>query len=158
MTNAILRGKPDAGNPHVRFDEGEVASAKPRRGSLLYKKTFWAIACAGALFAFGQNEALSPFDDVTYWFRGGVDSDGNGILDSGSYEFRDVSHASDASHPHHQMTLSQADDANYDLLKACVGKVVLPYAGRRLDNAPYLHLPQRFVTNGVFTSETGGVN
>ena len=38
MTNAILRGKPDAGNPHVRFDEGEVASAKPRRGSLLYKK------------------------------------------------------------------------------------------------------------------------
>ena len=39
MTNAILRGKPDAGNPHVRFDEGEVASAKPRRGSLLYKNT-----------------------------------------------------------------------------------------------------------------------
>ena len=39
MTNAILRGKPDAGNPHVRFDEGEVASAKPRRGSLLYKTT-----------------------------------------------------------------------------------------------------------------------
>ena len=38
MTNAILRGKPDAGNPHVRFDEGEVASAKPRRGSLLYKR------------------------------------------------------------------------------------------------------------------------
>ena len=37
MTNVILRGKPDAGNPHVRFDEGEVASAKPRRGSLLYK-------------------------------------------------------------------------------------------------------------------------
>ena len=37
MTNAILRGKPDAGNPHVRFDEGEVASAKPRRGSLLYR-------------------------------------------------------------------------------------------------------------------------
>ena len=36
MTNAILRGKPDAGNPHVRFDEGEVASAKPMRGSLLY--------------------------------------------------------------------------------------------------------------------------
>jgi len=37
MTNATLRGKPDAGNPHVRFDEGEVASAKPRRESLLYK-------------------------------------------------------------------------------------------------------------------------
>ena len=34
---AVLNGKPDAGNPHVRFDEGEVASTKPRRGSLLYK-------------------------------------------------------------------------------------------------------------------------
>ena len=45
MTNAILRGKPDAGNPHVRFNEGKVASyppvegvamggTKPRRGSL----------------------------------------------------------------------------------------------------------------------------
>ena len=35
MTNTALQGKPDAGNPHVRFDEGEVASAAtPRRGSL----------------------------------------------------------------------------------------------------------------------------
>ena len=33
-----LDGKPYAGNPHVRFDEGEVApAATPRRGSLLYK-------------------------------------------------------------------------------------------------------------------------
>ena len=46
MTNAILRGKPDAGNPHVRFDEGEVASAKPRRGSLLYKKLLTLAAVA----------------------------------------------------------------------------------------------------------------
>lgn len=40
MTNAILRGKPDAENPHIRFDEGEVAAAKPRRGSLLYGHKF----------------------------------------------------------------------------------------------------------------------
>ena len=46
-----LRGKPDAGNPHVRFDEGEVASAKPRRGSLLYNKTIRNLAIA-ALFIF----------------------------------------------------------------------------------------------------------
>ena len=51
MTNAILRGKPDAGNPHVRFDEGEVASAKPRRGSLLYKKLMFAAALASAMVA-----------------------------------------------------------------------------------------------------------
>ena len=44
MTNAALRGKPDAGNPHVRFDEGEVASATtPRRGSLLYTATVHSI-------------------------------------------------------------------------------------------------------------------
>ncbi len=37
-TGKTLNGKPYAGNPHVRFDEGEVAStATPRRGSLLYK-------------------------------------------------------------------------------------------------------------------------
>ena len=36
-TGKALDGKPYAGNPHVRFDEGEVASAAtPRRGSLLY--------------------------------------------------------------------------------------------------------------------------
>ena len=38
MTRSVPCGKPDAGKPHVRFDEGEVASAKPRRVSLLYKK------------------------------------------------------------------------------------------------------------------------
>ena len=38
MTNAILRGIPDVGNLHVRFDEGGVASGKPRRGSLLYRQ------------------------------------------------------------------------------------------------------------------------
>ena len=38
-TGKALNGKPYAGNPHVRFDEGEVASAAmPRRGSLLYKQ------------------------------------------------------------------------------------------------------------------------
>ena len=53
MTNAILRGKPDAGNPHVRFDEGEVASAKPRRGSLLYKQLM--IAASAALMGFAAS-------------------------------------------------------------------------------------------------------
>ena len=34
-----LNGKPYAGNPHVRFDEGEAAStATSKRGSLLYIK------------------------------------------------------------------------------------------------------------------------
>ena len=47
-TGKALDGKPYAGNPHVRFDEGEVApAATPRRGSLLYKlKTCFVIAAA----------------------------------------------------------------------------------------------------------------
>ena len=38
MKEKVMQGKPYAGNPHVRFDEGEAAStATSRRGSLLYK-------------------------------------------------------------------------------------------------------------------------
>ena len=49
MKNAALSGKPYAGNPHVRFDEGEVASEKPRRGSLLYNIRLLLGAAAAAV-------------------------------------------------------------------------------------------------------------
>ena len=49
MTTATLDGKPDAGNPHVRFGEGEVAPAKPRRGSLLYRKFLVLVGAALAV-------------------------------------------------------------------------------------------------------------
>ena len=50
-TGKALDGKPYAGNPHVRFDEGEVApAAKPRRGSLLYR-TLCGTILAAAVFA-----------------------------------------------------------------------------------------------------------
>jgi len=67
MTNATLRGKPDAGNPHVRFDEGEVASAKPRRGSLLYKTLVTTSAVVASLLsAFGGTTwYVSPSGDDT---------------------------------------------------------------------------------------------
>ena len=47
-----FNGKPDAGNPHVRFDEGANVSAKPRRGAaLLYDamKKFAVIMPDGGL-------------------------------------------------------------------------------------------------------------
>ena len=51
-TGKALDGKPYAGNPHVRFDEGEVApAATPRRGSLLYSKVKAATAALTAAFA-----------------------------------------------------------------------------------------------------------
>ena len=77
MTNAALRGKPDAGNPHVRFDEGEVASAeKPRRGSLLYR----LLCCAIAASAFAVTSA-SAFtlvgSDCEAWIKLGPDEPGS---------------------------------------------------------------------------------
>ena len=39
MANTALDGKPYAGNPHVRIDEGDGAPAKPRRSSLAYNLT-----------------------------------------------------------------------------------------------------------------------
>ena len=62
MTNAILMGKLNAGRSHVRFDEGDVASTKPRRGSLLYKSlavTVKALALGAAMvgFAYGAQAA-----------------------------------------------------------------------------------------------------
>ena len=86
MTNAILRGKPDAGNPHVRFDEGEVASAKPRRGSLLYKATkiktvkslkagllACAASCSLSLMAYERGETIVHLSfDNTVDAQGGV--------------------------------------------------------------------------------------
>lgn len=59
MINVMLKEKQDAGNPRVRFEEGEVASGKPRRMSLLYgNKTIFRIVVI--LFA------LTIFGVVTY--------------------------------------------------------------------------------------------
>ena len=60
-TGKALNGKPYAGNPHVRFDEGEVASAAtPRRGSLLYnlrKTMILAAVVASAAIPLAANAA-----------------------------------------------------------------------------------------------------
>jgi len=51
MTNATLKGKLDAGNQHVRFDRGKVASVKPRRRSLPYglRSVFAVVSLSAAL-------------------------------------------------------------------------------------------------------------
>ena len=77
MTNAALRGKPDAGNPHVRFDEGEVApAATPRRGSLLYNSTtrFILAAVAAATLASGAfgTEAWRHGERQAVWPEGKI--------------------------------------------------------------------------------------
>ena len=36
----VSQGKPYAGNPHVRFEEGASAQAVPRRSALLHKNRY----------------------------------------------------------------------------------------------------------------------
>ena len=38
----VSHGKPCAGNPHARFDEGAPASEKPRRNALLHDKLIYS--------------------------------------------------------------------------------------------------------------------
>jgi len=49
MTNAVPRGMPVAGNPHVRPDYGKAASVKPRRGSLSCKRGLAALLLAAGV-------------------------------------------------------------------------------------------------------------
>ena len=90
MTNAILRGKLDAGNPHIWFDEGDVASAKPRRGSLLYRTI--GLACL-AVTAFTAGVALAFPSAVTFVEEGEMvtlaasTAESSKVMDSGSNKF-----------------------------------------------------------------------
>ena len=79
MKEKVMQGKPYAGNPHVRFDEGEVASeATPRRGSLLYnvnKLITFAAVVASAAIPLAANAADDTEPYTATWT--GEASDGN---------------------------------------------------------------------------------
>ena len=66
MANTAFDGKPYVGNPHVRSDEGDGASARPRRSSLLYKKT---MLMTMAFVPFAGFAALDELGKTPYhWF------------------------------------------------------------------------------------------
>ena len=69
MTNSVLRGKPYAGNPHVRFDEGEVASAAtPRLGSLPYKRRIVAtVAFTAAAVTLATAPLALASETTDFW-------------------------------------------------------------------------------------------
>ena len=78
-TGKALDGKPYAGNPHVRFDEGEVApAATPRRGSLLYKARLGKDAMREYRYYRG-NAGRMKYDEyrANGWFIG------SGVIESG---------------------------------------------------------------------------
>ncbi len=67
-TGKALNGKPYAGNPHVRFDEGEVASAAmPRRGSLLYKTKMIVVAALAATSVQAEFKINRSVMSEEYW-------------------------------------------------------------------------------------------
>ena len=64
-TGKALNGKPYAGNPHVRFDEGEVASAAmPRRGFLLYsmRKLITSVTICLIFCSVAKTESVDTFE------------------------------------------------------------------------------------------------
>ena len=72
-TGNALNGKPYAGNPHVRFDEGEDAlAAMPRRGSLLYN-TFKTVKTAAIVAAAALTSATLP---AATYYKVGSDAGG----------------------------------------------------------------------------------
>ena len=69
-TGKALNGKPYAGNPHVRFDEGEVASAAtPRRGSLLYNKVEKCMTVLCLVGTVALTAAGAVYDETTGYVR-----------------------------------------------------------------------------------------
>ena len=95
-TGKVIDGKPYAGNPHVRFDEGEVApctaeaslrrvhcrrqpegrasvcAATPRRGSLLYKRIHSRALAAAAALVCGAANAAWTYDPDSGTLTDGV--------------------------------------------------------------------------------------
>jgi len=76
-----LNGKPYAGNPYVRFDEGEVAStATSRRGSLLYKINQKCRRLLGRIFTIGLIAGIQPCFATEYFVsKERPDDSGNGL-------------------------------------------------------------------------------
>ena len=122
-----INGKPYAGNPHVRFDEGEVASATPRRGSLLYKNMLVMIGVlAFAVVANASSITIDsvaqrwPFNnklDISYTINGGQDA-ANGLfcrvvftasVDNVEYEIDGRKIGADASDGKHIATWTLPD-------------------------------------------------
>jgi hypothetical protein len=61
-----LNGKPYAGNPHVRFDEGEVASTTtPKSGGLLYSGRITMVAAAICMLTFVAHAETFYWKDDT---------------------------------------------------------------------------------------------
>ena len=131
-----LNGKPYAGNPHVRFDEGEAASAvTPRRGPLLHKTSFLLLVCI-AVSSFVRGDV---WRDCTAWYMGGTDKDNDGVFEDG--ELTDIRHAAIADSPTHGGGIRINDERNYGASNR-IETVVSATSGRTFPNQRVIYLAQ----------------
>ena len=88
MTTTTLDEKPYAGNPHVRFDEGEVASEKPRRGVLFRKSAEFTLVLHIAAISVATLVALGvqaeTYRMVEYLESTGAQSVDTGVMPTAS--------------------------------------------------------------------------
>ena len=63
MKETVMQGKPYAGNPHVRFDEGAGASRHSGRSALLYKYLLLSSAAIESIKGLPKIHG-DPFDRI----------------------------------------------------------------------------------------------
>lgn len=163
MQETVSYEMPDAGKPHVRFDEGDSASAKPRQRSLLYKKAFvglWVFGTALVLNADVVREALPDAVTKPYVFKaepnafaGQPDARSFGFPFDGARLFADVTNsgaygalhltvrATDPDTRAVEVSLVQSDGVTWGLTGLPIGpdwqEIVLPCHLMR----PFTHWP-----------------
>ena len=177
MKNAALNGKSYAGNPHVRFDEGTVASypptigrpegvatkgAKLRRGSLLYKTNSIAVsrkvAIAGMLAILGVTASAHVFDDVKILHFGLKDLPGQMATHKWYTAAPDYRHLStwNATKGGDTHLVKVESDQSIINIESVTSDVSTPTLARTLKNEPCIRVNQsRIITtngDGVTTS------
>ena len=89
MKEKVMQGKPYAGNPHVRFDEGAGAPRHSGRSALLYKNRLMVVGVALSCAAFGimkENQGFrAPKSDAKEAVRGFLWLEAESFADYGEW-------------------------------------------------------------------------
>ena len=135
-----MQGKPYAGNPHVRFDEGAGASRHSGRSALLYNR---ALAVTAVLFC----SAVSAFADtyaykVQYLQSSGVQHIDTGVVPDRNTMFRGA----------YEYLGTTGAKANNDMIAACAQPRYYPVSLYNNSDTHALH--ERYVSNSDTPNQT----
>ena len=149
-----FNGKPDAGNPHVRFDEGANVSAKPRRGAALLnttKRNWLALAMLGAIAAQGARLTSQSYvqDGMITQFDA-IENVGVGQSDAAASQWKDLKGNAVIPLVSGTAWIARALDASTQTLQAYsmpafdLGSVATEVSFNRLSNGPSGKYPRVF--------------